>query len=65
MATDTLSHRAREKRVLLLLGMVLAAASILIAALGHRLPAPFRIEAALSNLVAAIAVLLFRYQNYK
>ena len=57
--------RARERRMLLALGLIRAAASVAIPILGRRIPAPFRIEAAFSDAVAAAAVLLFRHQGYK
>jgi hypothetical protein len=55
--------RARQRNLLLGLGLVLIAGGALEILLARRLPLPLRLEAAAVDFVAAAAVLLFRYQN--
>lgn len=56
-------RRARQRRLLLVLGIVLGLGGLAVLLLARRLPLPLRIEAGMGDLVAAAAVLLFRWQN--
>jgi hypothetical protein len=56
--------RARQKRILLLLGVGLGLAGIVVLLFVRRLPFPLRLEIACTDLLAAAALLAFRRQNY-
>lgn len=55
--------RARQKRILLGLGVVLGIAGIAVLLFVKRLPFPLRLEIAFTDLLAAAALLVFRRQN--
>lgn len=53
----------KQSRVLLVLGVLLAAGGLATVVFARKLPLPLRIEAAFWDLVAAAAILLFRRQR--